>query len=286
VPPLALIAVLLAAAGHATWNLAAKRAAGSRYFVLLYSLGSALLWAPVIIYLALTTRLVTGPLQWIALAATGILHLGYALALQAGYRTADLSVVYPIARGSGPLLSYVGAVLLLGERSTPLALAGLSLVVIGIALVSGLFRAGQRIALSGVLWGATTGAFIAGYTVNDGWAVRALGLSPFVVDFAGNLVRIGVLAPVALLDRERVRHELRRYARPVAIVAALSSVSYLLVLFALRVAPVSRVAPTRELGTLIGAYLGVRVLNEAATAARLLGSACVVGGVICLTASG
>jgi len=113
-PFLALIAVLLAAVTHSTWNLAAKKAAGSRHFVWLYSIGSLALYAPIIGYILYVQRPHFGLLACLALTGTSVLHLGYSLALQAGYRVSDLSLVYPIARGSGPLLSFVGATLLLG----------------------------------------------------------------------------------------------------------------------------------------------------------------------------
>src|SRR5690242_12118187 len=115
-PPLALCAVLLAAVTHASWNIAAKRAAACKHFVWIYSVGAVIVWAPVVVWLLISTRPSFGALQWLALLGTAGLHLGYSLSLQAGYRLADLSVVYPVARGTGPMLSFIGAVLLLGEQ--------------------------------------------------------------------------------------------------------------------------------------------------------------------------
>jgi multidrug transporter EmrE-like cation transporter len=140
-PFFALIAVLLAAVTHSTWNLAAKKAAGSRHFVWLYSVGSIVLYLPLIGWILYEERPHFGTLECLALTGTSVLHLGYSLALQAGYRASDLSLVYPIARGSGPLLSFVGATVLLGERPTVLAGLGLALIVAGILLVAGLTRA-------------------------------------------------------------------------------------------------------------------------------------------------
>src|ERR1700761_5642458 len=101
-PILAFIAVLLAAATHSTWNLFAKKAADSRHFVWLYSVGSIALYSPVVAWILVTVRPHFGPTECAALTATAVLHIGYSLALQAGYRTSDLSLVYPIARGTGP----------------------------------------------------------------------------------------------------------------------------------------------------------------------------------------
>ena len=285
-PFLALVAVLLAAVTHSTWNLAAKKAAGSRHFVWFYSIGSIVLYAPIIGYMLYVQRPHFGTLECLALTGTSVLHLGYSLALQAGYRASDLSLVYPIARGSGPLLSFVGAVLLLGERPTLLAGLGLAMIVAGILLVAGLTREPHRAPKVGILFGLLTGAFIAAYTVNDGWAVKSLALSPFIIDFTGNLVRVLALTPFALRDRTGVSREISMYARPAAVVSVLGPLGYILVLFAMRVAPVSHVAPARELSTLVGTYFGSRLLREDAAPARLVGATCILVGVVSLAFAG
>jgi len=284
-PAIALIAVLLAACTHATWNLVAKRAADSRYFVWLYSIGSLLVWSPAVAWVLWTTRPNFGALQWVAVGATGILHLAYSLGLQAGYRAADLSVVYSVARGSGPLLSFVGAAILLGERPGPLAILGLALVVLGIVLVAGLARKLPRGSARGFRWGLITGSCVAAYTLNDGWAVKVLAISPILLDYAGNSFRALVLTRWAIRDRPRLAAEIREYARPALVVSVLGPLGYILVLFAMKVAPVSHVAPARELATLLGTYLGARMLNEPASGARLAGALCIVGGVVSLALS-
>ena len=215
VPFPALCAVLLAALCHAIWNVEAKRAANSRHFVWLYSAASLVLWAPAVAWVLAHQHARLGGAQYLALGGTAVLHLLYSLALQAGYRAADLSIVYPVARGSGPLLSFVGATLLFGERPGWLALAGLSLIIAGIVLVANLHRAVRRTALPGLMWGALTGLCIAAYTLNDGWAVKALAVSPFLIDFSGNAFRVCVLSRSALADRSELALEWRSYRRPV-----------------------------------------------------------------------
>ncbi|HWW78298.1 MAG TPA: DMT family transporter [Steroidobacteraceae bacterium] len=281
-PALALIAVLLAAVTHSTWNLYAKKAAGSRHFVWLYSVGSIVLYLPVIAWIMVYERPHLGTIEYLALTATAVLHTGYSLVLQAGYRTSDLSLVYPIARGSGPLLSFVGATILLGERPTVLAGLGLVLIVAGILLVAGLTREPHRAPKAGIFFGLLTGLFIAGYTVNDGWSVKSLALSPFIIDFSGNLIRVVVLTPLALRDLPGVAREARVYAKPAAVVGVLGPLGYILVLFAMRIAPISHVAPARELSTLVGTYFGSRLLREKAVPARLAGAVCIVVGVVSL----
>ena len=285
-PPIALCAVLLAALCHAVWNLQAKRAANSRHFVWLYSVASLLLWSPFVAVVLLHGQPQFGAAQYLALAGTAILHLLYSLSLQAGYRAADLSLVYPLARGTGPLLSFVGAVLLFGEHPGPLAIAGLALIVAGIVLVANLHRALRRAALPGLMWGATTGACIAAYTLNDGWAVKVLAISPFLIDFTGNCFRVLVLSHSALGSGDELAREWRAYRVPVLTVATLGPLGYILVLFAMRHAPISHVAPARELATLVGTWFGARLLGEKAAAQRLAGALCIVAGVISMALSG
>ncbi len=278
----ALGLVLLAAITHASWNLSAKYAANSRHFVWLFSAGSVLVYGPVVLGVVLVEQPHFTARHWLSLAATSVLHLLYSLSLQRGYRVSDLSVVYPIARGTGPLLSFVGAVLLLGESPTTQSLVGLGLIVGGILLVAGLVGHHERAPGRGVFYGLLTGAFIAAYTVNDGWAVKGLLISPFVVDFTGNLFRMLVLAPRAWRDRQAVANEARVYRKPVIVVSVLGPLGYILVLFAMRLAPISHVAPARELSTLVGAWFGSRLLRESSGPWRIAGAGLIVAGVISL----
>ena len=278
----ALCLVLLAALTHASWNISAKYAAESRHFVWLFSAGSVLVYGPVVLAVVVVEQPVFESRHWMALAATSVLHLLYSLSLQTGYRHSDLSVVYPIARGTGPLLSFIGAALLLGEAPTAQSIAGLLLIVGGILLVAGIVGHHRRAPRVGVFYGLLTGALIAAYTLNDGWAVKVLLISPFVIDFTGNLFRMVVLAPRAWRDRARVALEARVYRKPVIIVSVLGPLGYILVLFAMRMAPMSHVAPARELSTLVGAWFGSRLLREDSGPWRIAGAALIVAGVIAL----
>jgi drug/metabolite transporter (DMT)-like permease len=278
----ALSLVLLAALTHASWNIYAKFAAESRHFVWLFSAGSVLMYGPVVLGVVLVEQPQFTPRHWLALSATSVLHLLYSISLQTGYRLSDLSVVYPIARGTGPLVSFVGAALLLGESPTAQSVVGLVLIVGGILLVAGLVGHHERAPGVGVFYGLLTGLLIAAYTLNDGYAVKVLLISPFVIDFTGNMFRMLVLAPRAWRDRARVALEAREYRKPVIVVSVLGPLGYILVLFAMRMAPVSHVAPARELSTLVGAWFGSRLLRESSGPWRIAGAALIVAGVICL----
>lgn len=284
--PLAVAAVLLAALTHATWNLAAKRASSARHFVWLYSLGSVILYAPAVLWVVIYERPHFEQAHWLALLMTGVLHMGYSLLLQAGYRVSDLSLVYPLARGTGPLLSFIAAAFILNEPVNAFSVLGVLLIVSGILMVSGLASEPHKAPRAGIALGMLTGVFIAGYTINDGWAVKVLLISPFIIDFTGNLLRLAVLAPMALRNRVELMAEAKTFRTPILIVAVLGPLGYILVLFAMKHAPVGHVAPMRELATLIGTYFGARMLKEQVTPTRLIGAVLIVTGVIALAATG
>ena len=122
--PVALALVLAAAVAHATWNLLAKQAGGGVVFVWLYAAIGAAIYAPLALgQLALERFTFT----WTGvgfMVGSGVLHTAYFVLLQRGYREGDLSLVYPVARGTAPVLSVGGAIALFGERPTAIALAG------------------------------------------------------------------------------------------------------------------------------------------------------------------
>jgi drug/metabolite transporter (DMT)-like permease len=279
----ALALVVAAAFIHAYWNLLAKRSDGGPLFVWLYSLATFVLYAPVIALLIVFDPPRYGVQEWLVIAASGVLHLMYALTLQRGYRAADLSVVYPLARGTGPLLSSIGAILLFGERPTIAGIIGIALIVSGIWCIAGgpgLLRTRSAQALKGVGYGMLTGCFIASYTVNDAYAVKFLAVSPILLDYFGNLVRLAFLSPVAIGQSASLLGEWRRNRTTIIAVGALIPLSYILALYAFTIAPVSYVAPARELSMLVGTFFGARLLNEGSLAIRMTGAALILFGIV------
>ena len=214
----------------------------------------------------------------------------YYVVLLRGYRKADLTVVYPLARGSGPLLSSLVAILFLGEQISALGGLGIGAVVGGVFLVAGgpgLFRQAhdplQRARIrKGMVYGLLTGVFIASYTVVDGYAVKVLLLSPILVDYMANFVRVAFLLPSVVQDLPAARVLWASQWKYAAIVGIISPISYVLVLYAMQVAPLSHVAPAREVSMLFAALLGGHLLGEGDRVARLLGAACIAIGVMAL----
>ncbi|CAM3279343.1 DMT family transporter [Stackebrandtia soli] len=284
--PIAILLVAIAAVCHAVWNLYAKRAAdGGAVFVWLNSAVSTVLYLPVAIGASLLY-----PPQWSwvlpgAMLVTGILHSGYSVALQRGYQHGDMSVVYPLARGTGPALSVAFAVVVLGERPGVIGLIGAGAVIAGI-LIIGLGRAGGTGKLAaGVGYGLITGTLIASYTVWDAMSVGALAISPILLDWGNNLTRTMLLSPHSLRRRDEIRRVWRRHRTAVLVVATIAPAAYILVLFAYRYAPISFVAPARELSIVIGGILAWLLLREPQAGRRITGAAVVLLGVIALAAA-
>jgi drug/metabolite transporter (DMT)-like permease len=279
---LALALVVCGAVIHALWNVLAKSGSGGPLFVWSYSAASAVIYLPVAIWAVLATGNELTLWGFFAIFISGILHLGYALSLQGGYGKADLSVVYPVARGTGPTLSVMGAIFLLGEPSTWPVVVGTAVVVLGVYTVGVVGRASDGPIWPGIRWGALTGIFIASYTVNDGAAVRLLGVSPIIIDYFGNLVRVLMLTPLALRHRDTLGDHWRRSAQVVLGVAVLIPIPYLLALYAMTLTSVSAIAPARELSMMVGVLFSRLLLNEPNVATRILGAGMIAAGVATL----
>lgn len=285
-----LFLILLASFIHATWNLMAKRAAAvGPVFVFAYNLVSCVAYAPWVLHVLANDAMAWDRRVVGFVLLSGLIHLAYSLCLQRGYQQAELSVVYPVARGTGPMLSTLGAILLLGEAPTAQVLLGLAAVVAGIGLIatrgdlSAFARPGGR---AGVRWGTATGGLIASYTVVDAYAVKALGIAPVVLDWFANALHFFLLAPLVLANPRRALRVMRGFWWLALGVGLLSPLSYILVLTALDMgAPLSVVAPMREMSMMVGTLMGMVILREAVGPWRLLGCAGVIAGVILLSSS-
>src|SRR5215212_3121330 len=285
---LALALVLAAGCFHATWNLLAKRASSGvsgPAFVWLCTALSTLIFAPVAA-IVLSQNPHVGTLGLLFMFGTGILHTGYFLSLQEGYRVGNLSMIYPLARGTGPLLASAAAIALFDERPGPLGAAGILLIVSGVFLLAWEPDSGSRGSAKkkwlGMAFGLLTGVFIASYTLWDKYAVSDLSLSPILYYWASCLVEALLLTPLALRDKEKVRAAWRAHWLETLGVAVLSPLSYVLVLIALVFTPVSQVAPAREISILIETLMGGRLLAEGGLRQRLVASGLMVGGIAAL----
>ena len=278
------LALVLASAGiHATWNLLAKRAVADSAFLWIVYVVGALAYAPLAIAVLVIAHPRLDALAFLFVVVAVVLQTVYFATLTAAYRAGDLSLVYPIARATGPLLATVGAIVILGERPTPLALAGALAILAGAVALTGDPRALHASGASrAVGFALATGAVIAVYTLWDKTAVAALLIPPLFYDWATVTGQALVTAPAALARRDRLREVWAGQRREVVAVGVLSRLSYILVLTALVFSPVAYIAPAREIGILIGAVLGARVLAEGHTRRRAIGASAMVLGVVAL----
>jgi drug/metabolite transporter (DMT)-like permease len=301
-PLSALALVLVAALLHAVWNIAAKTAASrgaDHRFAFLTALGVVVLWLPAALWVAPAELPRWGAVQWLAMFASAVVHVVYYQTLLRGYREADLTVVYPVARGSAPLATAAAAVLILGETVDAWGVAGVLGVCAGVFLIAGgpaMLRrlrgtpgpvgadeAVQRERLrAGLAWGGATGALIALYSVIDGYAIKVLAMGPLLFDYLCNVLRVPLQAPMVWRERATLPALARLHWKEALVVSALGPLAYILVLTALQQAPLSHVAPMREVSLLFAALIGGQLLGERDRAQRLAGAGFIALGVILL----
>ena len=225
---------------------------------------------------------------WLYIALSGILEAIYFLLLGSAYQRGDMSLVYPIARGSAPLFVILLAYLFLGERIFLGGIAGIVLIVVGIyvlhlksldagGLAAPFLSLKERPSQLALLTGVT----IAGYNVVDKAGVGYAG--PLFYLYLVFLVTTLLLAPyMAVARREAIRHEWRANKPSMVAVAIMFITSFTLVLTALTLDKVSYVAPVREVSVVFGAILGALVLKEPFAKAKIVGSILIFAGIVCI----
>jgi drug/metabolite transporter (DMT)-like permease len=207
------------------------------------------------------------------IAASSVLELGYFALLAAAYRRADLSLIYPIARGLAPVLVLVGGAIVLGEHATPIRVIGILLVALGVVLVRGIRSPGR---LSDVALAGAIAVMIAGYTLVDRQGIRFADPLTYLAVVVGipGIVYFAFVASRGGMARLRAATSGRILFGGVAVVAA-----YGLVLAALTMAPAAAVAAVRETSVVMATALAAVVLGERVEPARWVGSVMVVGGI-------
>ncbi|HUL57376.1 MAG TPA: hypothetical protein VLT60_10280, partial [Usitatibacter sp.] len=262
---LALGLVLLAAFVHASWNYILKKSGGGAGLITATNVASLVIYAPIALGVAFHSGYRFQPIHGALMFASGMMHTAYFLLLDRAYRSGgDLSIVYPLARATGPLMTVVVAIALLGERPGPIAIAGAVLIGASALMLAGNPFAWRRSeARHAILFALATGCSITVYTLWDKVAVSQWLIAPLVYDWASNLFRCTVLVPIA---RRRfpgtVAAAWRERRGAVIAIALLSPLGYILVLTAMVFTPVSLVAPAREVSILFAALMGAHLLRE------------------------
>lgn len=284
-PTLALGLVLAAAFCHAGWNFALKKAHGDGLsFFALVGMFEIAVWAiPVLLFLPPLDHFNA---DWlVAMFSSAVIHVAYFWLLLRAYKSADLSLAYPLARATGPLLSVLAAIFFLGEAPSLMALLGASLIIAGSVWI-GLSGAQSThlgpAQLKGIGFALLCGVMIAAYTVWDQQSVTAIGV-PVMLFYWGTIVmRVMVSAPALWFQRRHVATWVRQDLRVLMMVAVLSPAAYMLVLFAMTLAPLSMVAPAREISILLGVMAGAKLLQEGKMFSRLGAASLMVIGIALL----
>ena len=308
-PTLAIVLVLVAAVLHAGWNVLLKTSGDTLWTaVRLQAIGTAIL-LPIGIaaWLWNGRPAVSAEAFWLAIAS-GVVEAIYFVCLSAAYKRGALSLVYPLARGSAPLLAVAVGIFLLGERLAPVALAGVGCLLLGILLVARPWQALQRAGAAqrgAIGFALATGASIAAYSAIDRLGVRATEpwlygsiLAAAATTFLAITVtvgrRVGFLAPAPIADPDPAGQPPPAAARgPLspgvardAIAGVLALAAYLLVLVAYSIAPLATVAPLRESGIVLAAAWGTLRLGESSggreAGSRIAAAGLVVVGAILL----
>ena len=276
-PATALALVIAAAFIHAAWNALAKRAGDPFLFLwAAFSCATALTLPVAIWQLAAAAHFDRRALVF--LGATSTIHVVYFYALGAAYRRSDFSQVYPVARGLGVALVPTPGWFLLGERLSLIGALGIASVAGGIGLLA--LPAARRRAGGGLGWALLTGLTIAAYSLNDKVGVRTMHPLPYVC-FLG-VGSMSMLLPVVLRRRAALVEEWRQRRGTILGAATMSSSAYLLVLLAFRLSKAAYVVAGRELSIVLSTIIGGLWLGEGWPRLRLVGSALILAGVICV----
>jgi drug/metabolite transporter (DMT)-like permease len=275
---------------HATWNYLLRRAGGSTTVVALSKVIEAAALIPFAAIVLHTSGVPAPATWWPAVIVAATLALANYGALTAAYRQGDLSLVYPIARGSVFLFLPLLGAIVFAERIGVRGWAALALIVGGILVlpVESLDRRGfgdmlQRLRSPAIGMALLAGASTAGYTI---WDKRSVAQLDAFLYFTGYTVLLGAWFGAVLARTPRAEIMVQWRMHPVAIVmiGLLNAAAYMLILFALRDGMATQVLAVRQLSIPIGVVLGSTLLNERITPSRALGAAAVTAGCLCAAA--
>ncbi len=280
----ALGLIVIAAFAHATWNLLAKKACGGTEFIWLFTGMSVAIWTPVAAWIVFAQKPIIGWAQVGFICLSAFLQSFYFSFLDKGYEKGDMSIVYPVSRGTGPLLAAFAGIVFLGERPTWMGILGIGLMAAGIMALTGnpleIIKSGRN---SGIVYALLSGVAIAAYTISDKIAVSRIMVPPVLLEWGTNLARFIMLTPYIMKHRGEAAEQLKvNWANAVGI-GVLCPLAYILVLTAMVVSPVSYIAPAREISILIGTVMGTRLLSEKPSILKFIGSGAMLIGLIVMS---
>ncbi|MGW1869651.1 EamA family transporter [Streptomyces mauvecolor] len=267
-------AVLLAALTHASWNALAHHLKDQLLSFTLISGGGTLIGL-----LALPFVPLPADGAWPYLLVSAALHVAYMLLLMRSFTLGDFGQMYPIARGTAPLVVTVLAAVFVHEMPNAWQLAGVSVACAGLVGVALWGLRGSRPNWPAILAALATGLAIAGYTVVDGMGVRASGSSFGYIAWLMILEGLAIPAYAVYRRRSQLAVELRPFAARGLLGAALSVTAYGLVLWAQTRAPLAPIAALRESSIIVGAAIGAVFFKERFGAPRIAAAGLLVVGI-------
>ena len=277
--PIVLFMVLIAAVLHASWNALVKVGGDALVRLGLVNLTAALCALPFLFFVS-----VPALESWPYLIASTVVHQFYYLFLILSYRVGDLSHVYPIARGSAPLLVAVGAYALAGETLNFQGMLAVALICT--AILSLAFHGGWREGIGKpVCFALCTGVTIAAYTLCDGLGGRASGDVFGYIVYLFTIDAVPIVLFTVILRRRVLAKTLRASWRPGLAGGALAFGAYGLVIWAMSLTPMTYVSALRETSVIVAALIGTRLLKEPFGSRRITAASLVAGGVVLLQLS-
>jgi uncharacterized membrane protein len=281
---LALVIVVVAAVFHASWNFLAKKSKKKMAFIWWFLLIATIGYLPMFLYF--WPRITVSPAGWICIVATGILHALYFWFMGGAYERGDLSLVYPLSRGSGPLLVPILAIIFLQERLSFVGVFGISLVIIGIYLIHlksfslvSFVEPFRALRGSASIWALCTGGTIAGYSLVDKVGVGLV--YPPVYIYLMFVISLLLLSPYVLTkQRDALKLEWLANKGPILVDGFLVLFTYLMILFAFRLSKVSYVVAAREVSIVFSAFMGIIWLKEKNACQKIAGTALIAFGVV------
>jgi len=281
---LALGIVLLAALFHAAWNFLAKKSRNKLAFIWWFLLIATIGYLPMFLYF--WREMTVTPTGWVCIIATGILHALYFWFMGGAYERGDLSLVYPLSRGAGPLFVPILAVFFLQERLSATGISGIVLVVLGIYVihlqsftVDSFFEPLRAMRGSASIWALCTGGTIAGYSLVDKVGVGLVYPPAYI--YLMFVISLLLLSPYVLIkQRPALKAEWQVNRVPILIDGFLVLFTYMMILFAFRLSKVSYVVAAREISIVFSALLGIFWLKEAHAPQKIAGSGLIALGVV------
>ncbi len=281
---MALAIVIVAALFHASWNFLAKKSKKKIAFIWWFLSIATIGYLPMFLYF--WPRHTVSPAGWACIAATGILHALYFWFMGGAYERGDLSLVYPLSRGSGPLFVPILAIIFLQEQLSFAGIVGISLVIFGIYCIHlksftlvAFMEPLQALRGSASVWALCTGGTIAGYSLIDKVGVGLV--YPPVYIYLMFVISLLLLSPYVLAkQRAALKLEWLVNKGPVLIDGVLVLFTYLMILFAFRLSKVSYVVAAREVSIVFSALMGIIWLKEKHVSQKIAGAGLIALGVV------